>query len=65
MPSRPCRGCRLSDKLLFHCNTAETDYFGRAVIEPDRMLSDLVSILHGLPRDTEGIGYFQKTLPRP
>ncbi len=55
----------LSDKLLFHCNTAETDYFGRAVIEPDRMLSDLVSILHGLPRDTEGIGYFQKTLPRP
>ena len=55
----------LDDKLLFHCNTAEVDYFGQAVLEPDLMLSDLVSLLHDQPAHAEGPRYFQKTSSRP
>ena len=54
----------LEGKLLFHCNTHEVDYFGQAILEPDRMLSDLHNLFHG---DSLSLGgrYFQRTLPRP
>ncbi len=31
---------------IFVCNAAKTDYFGNAVMEPDEILKDMVSILH-------------------
>ncbi len=31
---------------VFVCNTAQTDYFGDAVMQPDVILRDMVSILH-------------------
>ena len=55
----------LEGKLMFHCNTAEVDYFGAAVLEPDRMLSDLVDILHGTGAEQVEGNYFRRTLPRP
>lgn len=55
----------MDEMLLFHCNTAQVDYFGAAVLEPDRMLSDLVAVLHGLPVDEGATPYFQMTQPRP
>ena len=53
----------MEGKLLFHCNTAEVDYFGQASLEPDRMLQDLVAIFHG-GSGADG-AYFLKTPPRP
>ena len=55
----------MDEMLLFHCNTAQVDYFGAAVLEPDLMLSDLVGVLHGLPVEQEQSPYFQLTQPRP
>lgn len=55
----------LEGKLMFHCNTAEVDYFGAAVLEPDRMLSDLVTILHGTGDGLQEGTYFKRTLPKP
>jgi len=55
----------LEDKLLFHCNTAEVDYFGQAVLEPDFMLEDLVSILHGQTTEGGAPRYFQRTRNEP
>lgn len=55
----------MDEMLLFHCNTAQVDYFGAAVLEPDRMLSDLVAVLHGLPVDEGATPYFEMTQPRP
>jgi iron complex transport system substrate-binding protein len=54
----------LEGKLLFHCNTHEVDYFGQAILEPDRMLSDLHDLFHG---DSLSLGgrYFQRTVSRP
>jgi iron complex transport system substrate-binding protein len=31
---------------LFVCNTIEADYFGRASVEPDVLLADLISVFH-------------------
>ena len=53
----------MEGKLLFHCNTAEVDYFGQASLEPDRMLQDLVAIFHG--GEDGDAAYFRKTPPRP
>lgn len=53
----------LDDKVLFHCNTAETDYFGSAILEPDRMLVDLLAILHGV--EAPAPHYFMRTPHRP
>lgn len=39
--------CDLDSKSLFHCNTAEVDYFGQAVMEPHFMLGDLVALFQG------------------
>ena len=55
----------VDEVLLFHCNTARVDYFGAAVLQPDRMLSDLVAVLHGLPVEGQAAPYFQITQPRP
>jgi len=55
----------MDEMLLFHCNTAQVDYFGAAVLQPDRMLSDLVTVLHGLPAEEGPTPYFQITRPRP
>ena len=55
----------LEDKLLFHCNTAEVDYFGQAVLEPDVMLADLVSLLHDQPMEGSAPRYFHKTVNKP
>lgn len=34
------------ERKVFYCNAAETDYFGRAITEPDAVLADLISIVH-------------------
>lgn len=39
---------------VFVCNTAKVDYFGRAILEPDLVLSDLVRIFHA---DSSGGDY--------
>jgi iron complex transport system substrate-binding protein len=31
---------------IFVCNTAKVDYFGDAVMEPDRILADLIGVFH-------------------
>ena len=54
----------LEGKLLFHCNTHEVDYFGQAILEPDRMLSDLHDLFHG-DSLSRGGRYFQRTVSRP
>ena len=35
-----------TEHQIFYCNAAETDYFGAAVMEPHKILADLVAILH-------------------
>ncbi|MBL0317606.1 MAG: ABC transporter substrate-binding protein [Flavobacteriales bacterium] len=32
---------------LFYCNTTESDYHGDALLEPQKMLADLIGIFHG------------------
>lgn len=34
------------DSRLFYCNTAQTDYFGRGIMEPHLMLQELIGIFH-------------------
>lgn len=34
------------DTALFACNSREVDYFGKAVLEPDVILADLICIFH-------------------
>lgn len=53
--------CDFSSKLVFHCNTAEVDYFGDAILEPDRMLADLISVLHPGAAQPSALPYFQRT----
>lgn len=36
----------IRDKQVFYCNTNHTDYFGDAVLEPEVVLADLISIFH-------------------
>ena len=57
--------CDFSSKLVFHCNTAEVDYFGNAVLEPDRMLRDLISVLHPNVATPSEAPYFRRTLSSP
>ena len=54
--------CDFTGKTLFHCNTAEVDYFGAAVLEPHRMLADLAQLLHGLDSGAPRT-YFKPTPP--
>ena len=53
--------CNFSGKTVFHCNTAEVDYFGTAILEPDRMLKDLLSVLHPDLAKPSASPYFQRT----
>lgn len=52
----------LTDRLTFHCNTAEVDYFGEAILEPHEMLADLVHLLHPSVGGRDFV-YFQPTVP--
>lgn len=36
----------VKNKNVFYCNTAETDYHGDALVEPEVILADLISIFH-------------------
>lgn len=49
-------------KTLFHCNTAEVDYFGQAVLEPHVMLADLAALFHGMGEGRAPV-YFKPTPP--
>ena len=49
-------------RLAFHCNTAEVDYFGQAIMEPHVMLADLVALLHPSTGVRPGV-YFKRTAP--
>ena len=49
-------------RLAFHCNAAEVDYFGEAILEPHVMLADLVALLHPSTGARSGV-YFQRTDP--
>ncbi len=37
----------IEDKVIFYCNTLESDYFGRGVLEPHIMLNELKEIFFG------------------
>ena len=54
--------CDFEGKTLFHCNTAEVDYFGQAVLEPHEMLADLMALFHGRDEAREPV-YFKPTPP--
>ena len=54
--------CDLASKTLFHCNTAEVDYFGQAVMEPHFMLGDLVALFQG-GEEGSAPRYFKPTPP--
>ena len=54
--------CDLDNKILFHCNTAEVDYFGQAVMEPHFMLGDLVALFQG-GEEGSAPRYFKPTPP--
>ena len=49
-------------RLAFHCNTAEVDYFGEAIMEPHVMLADLVALFHPSTGARSGV-YFKSTTP--
>ena len=49
-------------RVVFHCNTAEVDYFGQAILEPHEMLADLVHLLHPSSGRRDFV-YFQPTRP--
>jgi len=49
-------------RVVFHCNTAEVDYFGQAILEPHEMLADLVHLLHPSSGRRDFV-YFQPTTP--
>lgn len=36
----------IQEKHVFYCNTNESDYFGDAIMEPEIILADLISIFH-------------------
>ena len=49
----------VQERSILYCNTATTDYFGRAMVEPDVMLADLIHLMHpGYLPDHEPV-YFQ------
>lgn len=50
------------DRTVFHCNTAEVDYFGEAIMEPHEMLADLVHLFHPSIGARDFV-YFQPTPP--
>lgn len=45
---------------LFYCNTAECDYHGDAIMQPEIMLADLISIFSPQSPDTHQPVYFRK-----
>ena len=49
-------------RTAFHCNTAEVDYFGEAIMEPHERLADLVHLFHPSV-GTRDFVYFQPTQP--
>lgn len=49
-----------SSKNIFSCNTANTDYFGDAVLEPQVFLKDLVNIFHPNLLENQSNKYFFK-----
>lgn len=44
---------------LFYCNTYASDYFGRGLLEPHLMLSDLYYIFHSTAADSVDFHYFK------
>ena len=46
------------EKNVFYCNSAESDYFGDALLEPHEILADLISIFHPEVK-REKFKYFQ------
>lgn len=36
----------IRNNKIFYCNTSEADYFGDAIVEPEVILADLISIFH-------------------
>ncbi len=43
---------------IFACNTAEVDYFGDAVMEPEKILADIIAIIHTDLMPTHEFSYF-------
>ena len=43
---------------IFACNTAEVDYFGDAVMEPEKILADMIAIIHTDLMPTHEFSYF-------
>lgn len=48
------------DNNIFVCNTAKSDYFGDAVMEPDIILADMVAILHPDVLQNHRAKYFRR-----
>lgn len=46
------------NRKVFVCNALETDYHGKAVLQPQRLLSDLNYVFHG-PADADTFYYFK------
>lgn len=44
---------------VFVCNSAKVDFFGKGVIEPHVMLSDMIFHFHGIPENYQPV-YFKK-----
>lgn len=44
----------------FYCNTARTEYFGKALLEPDVLLSDLAAIRLGKSPEEHSPAYFHR-----
>jgi|GEM_PF-2740631 len=36
----------INENKIFYCNTKEMDYFGAAILEPDVILADIITVLH-------------------
>ncbi len=47
------------ERKVFYCNAAETDYFGRAITEPDAVLADLIAMLHPRLLPNHQFSYFK------
>ncbi len=43
---------------IFACNTSEVDYFGDAVMEPEKILADIIAIIHTDLTPTHEFHYF-------
>jgi iron complex transport system substrate-binding protein len=51
---------RIGEDHLFYCNSAQSDYFGRAMLEPDVLLAELTAIFHPEIRTVTHPAYFHR-----